>query len=60
MHRFENGEPYALLIVRLRAYFVQDILDAIKSTPQESIILFNDQGDVIESDMSAQDVYKRQ
>lgn len=54
MHRFENGEPYALLIVRLRAYFVQDILDAIKSTPQESIILFNDQGEVIESDMSAQ------
>lgn len=54
MHRFENGEPYALLIVRLRTYFVQDILDAIKSTPQESIILFNDQGEVIESDMSTQ------
>lgn len=52
MHRFENGEPYALLVLRLRAYFVQDILDAIKSTPQESIILFNDQGEVIESDMS--------
>ena len=48
MHRFENGEPYALLVLRLRAYFVQDILDAIKSTPQESIILFNDQGEVIE------------
>lgn len=54
MHRFENGEPYALLILRLRSYFVQDILDAIKSTPQESIILFNDQGEVIESDMSTQ------
>lgn len=52
MHRFENGEPYALLVLRLRVYFVQDILDAIKSTPQESIILFNDQGEVIESDMS--------
>ena len=52
MHRFESGEPYALLVLRLRTYFVQDILDAIKSTPQESIILFNDQGEVIESDMS--------
>ena len=33
MHRFETGEAYALIVIRLRPYFIQDILDAIKSRP---------------------------
>ncbi len=57
MHRFETGVPYALMVMRLRVYFVQDILDAIKSMPSESIILFNDQGEVIVSDMAEDAAY---
>ena len=50
MHKFEDGRPYAIIIMRLRPYFLQDILDAIKSQPSESLFLFNDQGNLIESD----------
>lgn len=53
MHKFEDGTPYAILVMRLRPYFLQDILDAIKSQPSESLFLFNDQGDLIESDEAA-------
>ena len=42
MHRFEKWRAICALILRLRTYFVQDILDAIKShAREESIILFN-------------------
>ena len=57
MHRFETGEAYALIVIRLRPYFIQDILDAIKSRPGEALFLFNDEGELIESDAGDADGY---
>lgn len=52
LHRFEDGRPLALMVMRLRPYFLQDILDDIKTMPSETILLFSDRGELIVSDES--------
>ena len=50
IHRFDDKHPIALVVMRLRPYQLQRILDEIKTTPEETIIVFNDQNSVIEAD----------
>lgn len=50
IHRFDDKQPIALVVIRLRPYQLQRILDEIKTIPEETIIVFNDQNDVIEAD----------
>lgn len=50
IHRFDDKQPIALVVMRLRPYQLQDILDEIKTTPEETILVFNDQNEIIEAD----------
>lgn len=50
VHRFDDKQPIALVVMRLRPYQLQDILDEIKTTPEETILVFNDQNEIIEAD----------
>lgn len=50
IHRFDDKQPIALVVIRLRPYQLQRILDEIKTISEETIIIFNDQNDVIEAD----------
>lgn len=50
MHRFEDKTPYALIVMHLRPYDLQDILSDIKMTADESIFVFNDENQWIEAD----------
>lgn len=45
--KFENKQPIALMIVHIRPYYLQDIIDDIKMTNDESIIVFNDQNQIL-------------
>lgn len=53
MYRGNAAAPVAIMVIRLRPYFVQNILDDIKTVNAETILLYNDQGDIIESDLGA-------
>ena len=53
VHRFDDKQPIALVVMRLRPYQLQDILDEIKTVPEETILVFNDQNDIIEADYGA-------
>ncbi len=50
IHRFDNKTPIALVVFHLRPYFLQDILEEIKTVPEETILIFNDQHELIEAD----------
>ena len=50
IHRFDDNMPIALVVFHVRPYHLQGILDEIKTVPEESIIVFNDQNQVIEAD----------
>lgn len=50
IHRFDDKTPIALVVFHIRPYHLQGILDEIKTVPEESIIVFNDQNQVIEAD----------
>lgn len=50
IHRFDDKMPIALVVFHLRPYHLQDILDEIKTVPEETILIFNDQNDLIEAD----------
>ena len=50
VHRFDDKQPIALVVMRLRPYQLQDILDEIKTVPEETILVFNDQNEIIEAD----------
>ncbi len=50
IHRFEDKLPIALIIFRMRPYQLQSILAEIKSVPEEAILVFNDQNEIIEAD----------
>lgn len=45
--KFENKQPIALMVVHLRPYYLQDIVDDIKMTPNESVTIFNDQDEIL-------------
>lgn len=49
IHRFDDKAPIALVVFHLRPYHLQDILDEIKTVPEETILVFNDQNEIIEA-----------
>ncbi len=50
MNRFTDKEPYALIVMHIRPYELQDILADIKMTPDETILILNDEKQLIEAD----------
>ena len=50
IHRFDDKLPIALVVFRMRPYQLQRILAEIKSVPEETILVFNDQNEIIEAD----------
>lgn len=50
MLRFTDKKPYALIVMHLRPYSLQDILEDIKMTDDESVIILNDEKVQIEAD----------
>ena len=50
INRFDDKYPIAIVIIRFRPYHLQNILDEIKTVPEETILVFNDQNEVIEAD----------
>lgn len=50
IHRFDDNLPIALVIIHLRPYEMQDILEDIKTVPEETILVFNDQNELVEGD----------
>lgn len=49
MTRFEDNKPIALVVIHLRPYEIQDIIRDIRMTDDESVIIFNDQDELIEA-----------
>lgn len=45
--KFENKQPIALMVVHMRPYFLQDIVDDIRMTTNESVIIFNNQDEML-------------
>ncbi|MCR4778213.1 MAG: sensor histidine kinase [Lachnospiraceae bacterium] len=50
IYRFEDNSPIGLMVAHLRPYALQKLLDEIKSVPEESIMILNDMGNIIEAD----------
>ena len=50
MHRFSDNEPYALVVMHVRPYELQDILEEIKMTSDETVLVLNDEEQWIEAD----------
>lgn len=50
IYRFDDHKAIALVIVHMRPYQLQEILNGIKTVPEESILVFNDQDELIEAD----------
>lgn len=50
IYRFDDKQPIALVVFHLRPYHMQDILDEIKTVPEETILVFNDQNELIVAD----------
>lgn len=48
MNRFSDKSPLLLVVLRLRPYDLQDILEEIRTTDQESILVFNQENELIE------------
>lgn len=55
VHRFLDNRPVALIAIHQRQYKLQDILADIKITQNESILIYNDQNDLIEADLGEND-----
>ena len=47
---FKNKKPMVLVTMHLRPYDMEDILENIKTTKDESILIFNDQDELIEAE----------
>lgn len=50
MHRFSDKEPYALIVMHIRPYELMGILEDIKMTSDESVLIVNDEDAWIEAD----------
>ncbi|MGB4658670.1 MAG: sensor histidine kinase [Mobilitalea sp.] len=48
--RFSNKKPMVLITMKLRPYDFEEILQDIKTTKDESILIFNDQNELIEEE----------
>jgi len=55
VYDFYENVPVALITMKIRPYEIQDILENIKTTEDESVMLFNDEGELIEADYSKSD-----
>lgn len=51
IYRFDVKRPIALLVVRMRTDWLRNILAEMKSVPEESVLIYNDQGRLIEADL---------
>lgn len=50
IHRSDDKQPIALVVFHLRPYHLEGILDEIKTVPEETILVFNDQNEVMVAD----------
>ncbi len=50
IHKFEDNTAIALMVIHLRTFEIEKILSDIKSIPEESILILNDQNDLIDAD----------
>ena len=50
IHRFDDKQPIALVVFHLRPYHLEGILDEINTVPEETILVFNDQNEVMVAD----------
>ena len=50
IHRFDDKQPIALVVFHLHPYHLEGILDEIKTVPEETILVFNDQNEVMVAD----------
>jgi sensor histidine kinase YesM len=48
MNRFSDKSPLLLAVIKIRPYSLQDILEEIRTTEQESILVFNQENELIE------------
>ncbi|SHO51507.1 sensor histidine kinase [Anaerocolumna xylanovorans] len=55
VYDFYENVPVALITIKIRPYEIQDILENIKTTEDESVMLFNDEQELIEADYSKSD-----
>lgn len=49
-YNFEDKKPMVLISMKLRPYDMEEILEDIKTTEDESILIFNDQNKLIEAE----------
>lgn len=50
IYNFEDKKPMVLITMKLRPYDMEEILEDIKTTKDESILIFNDQNELIEAE----------
>lgn len=50
IHRFSDKLPYALVVLHVRPFQIQDMLEEIKMTPDETVLVLNDENQLIEAD----------
>lgn len=50
VYDFFGNKPIALVVMKIRPYGLQDNLEGIKTTPDELILLYNDENQFIEAD----------
>ncbi|MCR5753550.1 MAG: sensor histidine kinase [Acetatifactor sp.] len=50
IHRFEDNEPVGLMVMHIRPYALETILSEIKTVPEETILVLNDENTLIEAD----------
>ena len=50
IYSFSDKKPMVLITMKLRPYDIEEILEDIKTTKDESILIFNDQNELIEAE----------
>ena len=50
IYSFSDKKPMVLITMKLRTYDIEEILEDIKTTKDESILIFNDQNELIEAE----------
>lgn len=53
LHRFEDNETIAVIVIHMRTFEMEKILSDIKSVPEESIFVLNDQNDMVDANYGA-------
>ncbi len=54
IYNFNDKRPLVLITMNLRPYDIEGILEDIKTTKDESILIFNDQNELIEAEYGAE------